>query len=375
MGISNCTGLYVMLISMPHEKYMKRALTLARRARGKTSPNPMVGAVLVKAGKVIAEAYHRKAGTPHAEALALEIAGKKANGSTLYVTLEPCCHSNKRTPPCASAIVTAGIKRVFVAMQDPNPLVSGKGVTLLEKAGIKVDSGLLEQEAMACNYAYIKHISTGMPFVTLKTAVTMDGKIATPEGQSKWITGPVARGLVHRMRSESDAIMTAIGTVVADDPRLTARTRGGRNPVRVIIDPDLKISMHSNVLHTPPETLLVTSSPKARKLSQLKARGIGILEFRGALDMGWLMTKLGAMGITSVLAEGGASFNWRCLDSGIVDRVAMFMAPRIIGGTDSLSCVGGKSFRPLEDAIELDNMKTRMVGNDLLITADVRHTG
>lgn len=350
---------------------MRRALALARRARGRTSPNPMVGAVLVKGGRVIAEAYHKKAGTPHAEALALEAAGDKARGGTLYVTLEPCCHTKKRTPPCTDAIITSGVSDVIVAMQDPNPQVSGKGIRALEGAGIKVSLGIMEKEAQELNHAYIKYISTGMPYVTLKAAMTLDGKIATPEGQSKWITGPEARRVVHRMRSDSDALLTAIGTVKADDPEFTARIRGGQDPVRVIIDPDLEIPSGSRVLKTPPETIIVTRAGGARA-QELEASGITLIRYNGKLDMKWLMRELGSRGITSVLAEGGASFNWHCLDEGIVDRAVFFIAPKVIGGSESIPSVGGgKSFRKLEDAIRLRGIKTRHVGDDIMITADV----
>lgn len=349
---------------------MRRALSLARRARGKTSPNPMVGAVLVKDSQIIAEAYHKKAGTPHAEALALAQAGEEARGSTLYVTLEPCCHTNKRTPPCTNAIMSAGVSRVVIAMKDPNPYVAGKGIQALRDASIEVESGLLETEALELNRAYSKFISAGMPYVTLKSAMTLDGKIATPEGQSKWITGPEARKVVHRLRSESDAIMTAIGTVKADNPELTARIRGGRDPLRVIIDPDLETPQGYKVLMTPPETILVTRSGGSRA-DELQASGIRLLRYEGQLDMRWLMRELASMGIVSVLAEGGASFNWHCLDEGIVDRAIFFIAPKIIGGKESFPCIGGKTFRRLENSIMLKEMKTRRVGDDLMIEGEI----
>lgn len=356
---------------MDNAKHMRRALALARRGMGRTSPNPMVGAVLVKRGRVIAEAYHLKAGTPHAEALVLDEAGAKARGATLFVTLEPCCHSKKRTPPCADAIIASGVKNVLVAMKDPNPQVSGKGIRALERAGIRVACGLMEDEARELNIAYIKHITTGLPFVTLKTAMTLDGKIATPEGQSKWITGPEARGMVHRIRSASDALLSAIGTVKADDPEFTARIRGGQDPIRVIIDPDLEVADNARILSTPPHTIMVTKKGGEKAL-KLRAMGIGILQYKGALDLGWLMGELGKTGITSILAEGGASFNWHCLDEGIVDRVVFFVAPKIIGGSASVPSVGGDRFRKLEAAIMLDTIRTRRVGEDLMITADVK---
>jgi len=356
---------------MDNTKHMRRALALARRARGKTSPNPMVGAVLVKDGKVIAEAYHKKAGTPHAEALALAEAGDKARGATLYVTLEPCCHTNKRTPPCTDAIVSSGVSHVVIAMKDPNPHVSGKGIKAIIRSGIVVTSGIMEEEARELNVAYIKHITTGMPFVTLKAAMTLDGKIATPEGQSRWITGPEARRVVHRMRSDSDALLSAIGTVKADDPEFTARIRGGRDPVRVIIDPDIEIPSGSRVLKTPPRTIIVTHA-NSQRARELEASGIELMRYNGKLDLGWLMRELGSRGITSVLAEGGSSFNWHCLDEGIVDRAVFFVAPKVIGGSESIPSVGGgKSFRKLEDAIGLRRLKVRHVGEDLMITGEV----
>jgi diaminohydroxyphosphoribosylaminopyrimidine deaminase/5-amino-6-(5-phosphoribosylamino)uracil reductase len=246
----------VSFIAMADEIYMKKALALAARARGMTSPNPMVGAVLTKKGRVIAEGYHRKAGTPHAEAIAIDGAGDRAKGATLYVSLEPCCHKEKRTPPCTGKIIGAGIRKVVVAMKDPNPRVSGKGIEELEAAGIKVVSGVLEDKAAALNEFYIKHITTGIPFVVLKVAMTLDGKIATPEGESQWITGEKARASVHSLRGSVDAILTAIGTIKADNPRLTCRTAEDRDPCRIIIDPFLEIRPESNVLCIPPETII-----------------------------------------------------------------------------------------------------------------------
>ena len=368
------TAIYVMLNFMDDLKYMKRALFLAQKAHGKTSPNPMVGAVIVKAGKVISEGYHKQAGLPHAEAEALSQAGKKASGATLYVTLEPCCHTGKRTPPCTDSIISHGVKRVVIAMKDPNPSVSGKGINKLKRAGIDVEFGLLRERAQELNHAYVKHITTGIPFVTLKCAMTFDGKIATPEGQSKWITGPEARKAVHKMRAQSDAIITAIGTVKADDPQMTARTGKTINkdrPIRVIIDPELKISPKACVLDMPPQTIIVTKHPDNPKVKKLEGRGIKLLRYKGTLKLKWLLKSLSKMGIMSVMAEGGASFNWHCIDEGIVDRVVFFVAPKIIGGNKSFSAVGGDSFRNLQDAVKLGKISSRKVGDDIMLTADV----
>jgi diaminohydroxyphosphoribosylaminopyrimidine deaminase / 5-amino-6-(5-phosphoribosylamino)uracil reductase len=346
--------------------YINRTIRLAEKARGMTSPNPMVGAVIVKNGRIISEDFHRRPGDPHAEALALEKAGTEAQNSTLYVSLEPCCHTEKRTPPCTKALVNAGIKKVIIAMKDPNPKVSGKGIIELQKAGIEVISGILENKAQQLNEAYIKYVTTGKPFVILKTAMTLDGKIATPEGQSKWITGEKARGLVHRMRSSSDAIMTAIGTVKADDPQLTARVKHGKNPLRIIIDPRLEISVDANVLRIPPQTIIVTCVTNS-KAFRLEQAGIKIIYYQKKLDLNWLMKKLGEMEIASLLIEGGSSLNAHALENGIVDKIMFFIAPMIIGGRESFPAIGGKTFKRLEEAYRIKNIRIRRVGEDILI--------
>jgi len=399
---------------MDDNLYMKRAIRLAAKARHMTSPNPMVGAVMVKGGKTISEDFHRRAGTPHAEALAIEKAGKNADGSTLYINLEPCCHTEKRTPPCTRAIISAGIKEVIIAMKDPNPMVSGRGIAELQKAGLKIRSGILENEAKRLNETYIKYITTGKPFVILKIAMTLDGKIATPEGQSKWITSEEARKMVHHLRSSVDAVMTAIGTVKADNPELTARMGGAKNPRRIVIDPNLEIPLDSKILQVPPQTIIVTkkfhslqvnnlplppfNSPSTshdlskgarlpsvgqgyrgvkggegglsieEKIKILLNRGIQFIEHKGEkVNLPWLMRKLGEKEITSVLVEAGSSMNAYALEEGIVDKVMVFIAPKIIGGKESFPAVGGRSFRKLEEAYRLKDVKVRRVGGDILI--------
>jgi len=357
-------------MSMDDNLLMKKALTLAARARGKTSPNPMVGSVIVKNGRVVAEAYHKMAGTPHAEALALEQAGERARGATLYVTLEPCSHTDKRTPPCADAIIRAGVKRVVAAMEDPNAKVAGKGFQRLRDAGIEVVSGILEAQATDLNSAYIKYISTKVPYVILKTAMTLDGKIATPTGQSKWITGEKARAVVHKTRASVDAIITAIGTVEADDPQMTARIRGAKSPLRVVIDPGLKIRPEANILQGPPRTIIVTKKV-GKKADALVQKGIELLHYEGELRLAWLLRELGKQEITSVLIEGGSSLNGRAFTEGVVDRAMFFVAPKVIGGAKSFPAVGGADFRPLEHACRLADMKVRRLGDDLLIEGRV----
>lgn len=353
--------------------YMKRALRLAAKARGSTSPNPMVGAVIVKGGAVIAEDYHKKPGELHAEALAIRKAGEKARNTTLYVTLEPCCHLDKKTPPCTQAIINAGIKKVFVAMKDPNPRVSGKGIDELKKHGIEVVVGIHEAEARKLNEAYAKYISTGRPFVLLKVAMTLDGKIATPEGQSKWITGESARKLVHEMRSGVDAVLTAIGTVKADNPELTARHRkGAKSPGRIVIDPGLDTPLHYKIFNVPPETILVTKkrgqTSGGAKMKALIDKGVRVMEYEGErVDLKWLMQVLGSREITSVMIEGGASLSAYALQDGIVDKVAFFIAPKIIGGKSSIPAVGGTLFKRLEEAYKIHDMTVKRTGGDILI--------
>ena len=357
--------------------FIGRTLALAARARGKTSPNPMVGALVVKKGRVISEGYHKKAGSPHAEVIAIDDAGIRAKGATLFVSLEPCCHRDKRTPPCTQKIISSGIRKVVIAMEDPNPKVSGKGIEELRNAGIRVVSGILRKKAEKLNEFYIKHITTGMPFVILKVAMTLDGKIATPEGESKWITGEKARRLVHRLRGQADGLLTAIGTVKADNPRLTCRTGRYKNPVRIIIDPDLKIALDSCVLETPPETIIVTRRPgggqvwpaeKDDKKKKLLAMNVRLLEYGGEeIDLFLLMKDLGKTGLVSVLVEGGSSLNSHCLESGIVDKVMFFVAPKIIGGKRSVTAVGGEVFRSLSEAHRIDGLKVRRCGEDILI--------
>jgi len=360
------------------EKYMRMALDLAAKARGRTSPNPLVGAVLVKNGRVLATGYHKKAGAPHAEAMALKKAGVKAKGATLYVTLEPCSHTDKRTPPCSPLVVQSGVKRVVVAMIDPNPRVSGGGIKALRKAGIDVVTRVLEAEARILNEAFIKHITTGMPFVTLKVAQTLDGKIATATGESKWITGEAARLEGHRLRDHNDAILVGINTVLKDDPALTARIPGGRDPIRVIVDSKLRMPVNAKVLtqRSTAKTYVATlDTMPTDNLVDLLEAGAEILIAKGKkgqVDLAALMRMLGSFGISSVLIEGGAEINASALRSGIVDKVILFVAPMLMAGKDSLCSIGGASPPKLSQAIRLHDVTTRPVGNDLMIEGYVR---
>ena len=359
-------------------EYMGLALRLAEKARGRTSPNPMVGAVVVKRGRVIATGYHEKAGEPHAEAIALRKAGKAARGATLYVTLEPCSHTNKRTPPCTPLVVSSGIKRVIVAAIDPNPRVSGRGVKALRKAGIEVVAGVLEAEAKKLNEAFIKHITTGLPFVTLKIAQTLDGRIATAAGESKWITGNEARREGHRLRDSHDAILVGVNTVLNDNPSLTTRIPGGRDPLRIVVDSSLRTPVTAKVItqKSLAKTFIATvPDASRRKIVGLLAAGAEIVLARerdGKVDLKHLMKMLGSYGVTSVLIEGGSEINASALKSGIVDKVVMFIAPLLMTGVDSLCSVGGSSPARLKQAVRLNRVSTCAIGQDLMLEGYLR---
>ncbi len=355
------------------EQYMRMALRLASKARGRTSPNPLVGAVVVKGGKIIGRGYHRRAGEPHAEAIALKRAGRAAKGATLYVTLEPCSHMDKRTPPCTPLVLQSGVRRVVAAMIDPNPRVSGGGIKALTSAGIEVTTGVLDAEAKKMNEAFIKHITTGVPFVTLKIAQTLDGKIATSSGASKWITGEKAREEAHRLRDSHDAVLVGINTVLTDDPSLTTRIPGGRDPVRVIVDSRLRIPLNAKVVtqSSPAETMVATvaGAPKS-KIKKLQDAGVEVLTVKsahGRVDLRDLMKKLGKRDIMSALIEGGAEINASVLKAGLVDKVVMFLAPLLMTGTDSLCSIGGSSPAMLSQALKLRDVSAKFIGKDLMV--------
>ncbi len=352
---------------------MRTALRLAEKARGRTSPNPMVGAVVVKKGAVIGRGYHKKAGELHAEAIALKKAGRAAKNATLYVTLEPCSHTNKRTPPCTPLVMQSGVKRVVVAMIDPNPQVSGRGIKILRKRGIEVVTGVLEAEAKVLNEAFVKFITSGMPFVTLKIAQTLDGKIATASGESKWITGEQARVEGHMLRNSNDAILVGINTVLKDNPSLTTRIPEGRDPVRVIVDSTLRTPTDATIVRqkssAPTIIAALSSAPKAR-IRNLQDAGAEVLLVKsaaGRVDLRDLMKKLGSRGVMSVLIEGGAEVHASAIMSGIVDKVALFIAPMLMTGRDSLCSIGGIAPARLSQAIRLHTVSVRFVGRDLLV--------
>lgn len=357
-------------------EYMRRALELAGRGAGRTSPNPMVGAVVVKDDRVVGEGYHQRAGTPHAEVHALKAAGDEARGATMYVTLEPCCHHG-RTGPCTEAVIAAGIKRVVAAMTDPNPKVAGQGLARLRTAGLEVEEGLLAAEAARLNESFIKWVCTGMPFGILKTGMTLDGKIATRTGNSKWITGPAARLRVHRLRDTSDAILVGIRTVLADDPELTTRLpEGGRNPVRVIVDSRARTPLTAKVASDgqAPTLIAVTADAPPENIAALAAKGAQILVLpRGetGVELRALFKALGERKLTSVLIEGGATVNAAALAANLVDKIEFFVAPKILGGATAPGPVGGQGPATLDEAVLLEDAAAEAVGEDILISAYV----
>lgn len=360
----------------PDEKYMRMAVTLAQKGAGITSPNPMVGAVLVKNGKIIGKGYHKGPGRLHAEAMALQNAGTEATGATLYINLEPCCHTDKRTPPCTREIIKSRIKRAVIAMKDPNPLVNGHGIKELIDAGIEVKEGPLYKDALKLNEIYTKFITTNIPFVILKFASSLDGKIALPSGESRWITGRLARRHAHKLRALVDAVLVGIGTVITDDPGLNVRhiNSKGKQPLRVIIDSKLRIPLTSRVLDTSTgqgTMIATTRSAPADKIEGLEKMGlkVTVVDNRedGEVSLRSLMSLLGKSNITSVLIEGGSEISSSALREGIVDKVVVFYSPRIIGGRDSISMVGGPAPKALDESIFLKDISIKRLGEDIMV--------
>ena len=361
--------------------YMERALSLARLALGSTSPNPAVGAVIAKDGVIIGQGYTQPPGAAHAEIVAIKQAGEESQGATMYVTLEPCCHFG-RTPPCTQAIIEGGIAEVHIATLDPNPLVSGRGRASLDEAGVKTVLGEREEEACELNEAYIKFITTGLPFVTVKFAMSVDGKIATKTGDSKWISGEESRKYVHQLRRVVDAIMVGVNTILIDDPRLTARngleqTGVQEKPIRVIVDSKARTRPTAQVFKQPGRTLVaVTPDAPSSNTKELEKAGGEVLELpshEGLVDLEALLAELVKREITSVLVEGGSTllgsffelfkFHEKCL----VDKVITFIAPVIIGGRDAKLAVGGKGAERITDALRLSRVKIERFGDDVMI--------
>ena len=357
-----------MTAAQKDERYMKQALQLARKGMGQVSPNPLVGAVLVRAGKVIAKGFHRQFGGDHAERDAIKRAKGSVRNATLYVTLEPCCHWGK-TPPCTDAVIEAGIKRVVIATLDPHPQVAGKGARQLRDHGIEVVVGVLEEEAQRLNEAFFYYTRTGLPFITVKYAQSLDGRIATARGASRWISSEEAQAFVHHVRVEHDAIMVGIGTVLADDPQLTVRLVKGRNPLRICLDSRLRMPVNARVLQGGGRTLIVTTEGNAQdKIAAIQSTGGEVLIAQRGLDervdLRSMMQNLGEMGIASILVEGGKEVITSLLQGGLVNRMVVITAPLIIG--KGIEAIGDLGILDLGGAIRFSSCEVTRMGEDVV---------
>lgn len=360
---------------MNDSDYMKLAIELAKKGEGAVSPNPMVGAVIVKDGRIIGKGCHEEYGKMHAERNALASCTESTEGATIYVTLEPCCHYGKQ-PPCTEAIINAGIKRVVVGSRDPNPLVSGKGNKLLRKNGIVVEEDFMKEECDSLNPVFFHYITKKMPYVIMKYAMTMDGKIAAYTGDSKWVTGKETRNRVHRDRSRYTGIMVGSQTVLNDNPMLTCRIPGGKNPIRIICDTRLRTPLDSNIVNTARDirTIIATGNNAISRYDDYISRGcemITVNEKGGHIDITELMYMLAAMKIDSILLEGGGTLNFAALNAGVVNRVQAYIAPKIIGGKDSVSPVEGMGIAHMSDAVKLKNSVINRIGEDYMIESEV----
>jgi diaminohydroxyphosphoribosylaminopyrimidine deaminase/5-amino-6-(5-phosphoribosylamino)uracil reductase len=357
------------------EFFMRIALEEAAKGLGRTSPNPVVGAVLVKSGRIIARGYHKKAGTAHAEVVALEAAGSKAKGADLYTTLEPCDHYG-RTPPCSLAILEAGVRRVICASADPNPQVSGKGVARLRRAGVKVLTGVLKEEADTLNRPFFKVMRTKLPWVTLKAAVTLDGKLATATGDSRWVTGEPARAWVHRLRDAVDVILVGANTVRIDDPKLTTRLPGGggKDALRVVVDSHLRLSPSYTIFtqRSPARTVIATlEDPEGRKARPFLAQGVEVWQVRqkaGLVDLKALLRRIAKNGLNHVLVEGGADMYGSFLRGHLADALALFLAPKLIG-SPGLSWAGDLGVKEMAQAVSVSDLTFERHGEDVLLQA------
>jgi len=362
-------------MSASDEIHMRLALRQGRLGLGRTSPNPPVGAVVIRGGTVVGRGYHRRAGENHAEIEALRAAGRRAHGATLYVTLEPCNHHG-RTPPCTEAVIAAGIQRVVIASIDPNPRVAGGGAERLRAAGLQVESGVLEAEGNELIVYFRKLITASSPFVTLKLAASLDGRIATADGQSRWITGEASRRHVHKLRDIHDAVLVGAETVIHDDPELTCRRRGGRNPLRVVVDGRLRLPLKAKLVTSARETPTLVFAGRAAdptKVARLRAAGVEVVllpERNGLLSWARILAVLGKRGIASVLVEGGAQVAAALLVGRRVDRLNLFLAPKLIGG-DGRPVLGSLGVRRLREALAVGPIEVRRFAQDLFLATDV----
>jgi diaminohydroxyphosphoribosylaminopyrimidine deaminase / 5-amino-6-(5-phosphoribosylamino)uracil reductase len=363
---------------MTDQDFMRLAIELAKSAKGQTNPNPIVGAVVVKEGQIVGMGAHLKAGEPHAEVHAIRMAGEKSKGSTVYVTLEPCSHYGK-TPPCADLLIESKVKRVVIATMDPNPLVAGKGIKKLKDAGIQVDVGILKEEADKLNEVFYHFIQTKTPYVTIKSASSLDGKTATVTGESKWITGEEARMDVHKYRHQHDAILVGVNTIIADNPHLTTRLpSGGKNPVRIILDTNLRTPLEANIVTDgeAPTWIITGSQVHEDRIQPYLKEHVKILKMEEEkIFIPSLMKKLGENGIASLFVEGGAEVISSFIRSRAVNQIITYIAPKIIGGKDAPTVVGGKGFEKMSDVLSLKVQSIEKIGEDIKIVSIPRYEG
>ncbi|MBN2831601.1 MAG: bifunctional diaminohydroxyphosphoribosylaminopyrimidine deaminase/5-amino-6-(5-phosphoribosylamino)uracil reductase RibD [Candidatus Omnitrophica bacterium] len=359
-----------------HDYYMNLAMRLALKGKGKTYPNPMVGALVVKKGRIIGRGFHAKAGLPHAEIIALDEAGKNAKGATLFVTLEPCAHFGL-TPPCVNRIIESRIKEVIIGMIDPNPINNGKGIAILKQFGVRVKVGFLEDRLKRMNEVFIKYITKKLPFVTVKVAQSLDGRIATRTGNSKWITSDKSRGVAHRLRQDFDAIMVGVNTVLRDNPKLNAWF-SKKQPIKIIIDSQLSTPREASIFSKGSQIIIVTLSTKAgqetenRKILAQEARILEVKEKAGQINLKDCFKKLLKMGISNILVEGGGTLNGSLFDEGLVDKIMFFLSPKIIGGKDAISSVMGRGVARVERSVKIKDLKLIKLGEDFLVEGYIK---
>jgi len=356
-----------------HLYFMNLAIRLALKAKGKTSPNPMVGALVVKNGRILGKGCHERAGSAHAEIIALDKAGDNTRDATLYVSLEPCAHFG-RTPPCTERIIKSGVKQVIVGMIDPNPLNNGRGISVLKQHKIKVEVGFLEDKLRKINEGFIKYISKRMPHVTVKVAQSLDGKIATKRGDSKWITSDKSRSYAHKLRQDYDAIMVGVNTILRDNPKLDAWF-SRKHPIKIIVDSQLSTPQDANIFSTDSSIIIVTLPTKPaqetenRKILTAKAKILEVKEKAGEVNLKDMMKKLARLEITNILVEGGGTLIGSLFDEALVDKILFFMSPKIIGGKEAISSVMGRGVARIDKAIKLRDVVLSRIGEDLLVEA------
>lgn len=359
-----------------HSYYMGLAIKLALKGRAKTSPNPMVGALIVKKGRIVGRGYHERAGLSHAEIIALDEAKAQARGATLYVTLEPCAHFG-RTPPCVDRIIKSGLKKVIVGMPDPNPLNNGRGINILRQHGLKVEAGFLESRLRKINEAFIKYITKRLPFITVKVAQSLDGKIATRVGDAKWITSDRSRAYAHRLRRDYDAVMVGVNTILRDNPKLSAWF-SKKQPVKIVVDSQLSTPQDADIFSPNTPTIIATLIPKPgqetenRKILAAQAKILEVKEKAGQVNLKDMMKKLAQMGIINILVEGGGTLIGSLFDEGLVDKTLFFVSPKVIGGKEAISSVMGRGAARADKSLRLKDVKLRRLGEDFLVEGYVK---